>query len=73
MMVSGYFGCSMCIPGTKMKIKLGRMAIGNERIRIMKEPITSSDGKINSPISTRLEHFPFFVISEAYRSWCKEI
>ena len=56
-----------------MKIKLGRMAIGNERIRIMKEPITSSDGKINSPISTRLEHFPFFVISEAYRSWSKEI
>jgi len=42
-------------------------------MQIVKETITSPDKKVNFPISTRLEHFPLFVISEVFRSWCKEI
>ncbi len=42
-------------------------------MQIMKETITSPGRKVNSPISTQLEHYPLFVISEVFRSWCREI
>ncbi len=51
------------------KMELVFMIMGNERKQIMKETITSTDRRIDSPISTQFGYFPLFVISEVFRSW----
>jgi len=44
------------------------MEMGNERMRIMKDTITSLCKKIDSPNNARFGQYPLFMISEVFRS-----
>jgi len=58
---------------SQKRIILMLLETSKERMRIMKNPFTSPSLKVDLPTNARLGLYPLFMISEAFRTWCRGI